>query len=660
MKLKGKLVLLFSIVAILAIVPITILGLRSVEEQATQKIDAKLTGTVDGIATELDGWIESNTKVVESVGNVIQDAVVKEDVKAEHLKAFEKESNAENMSALFVGFEDGTFVDGSGWEPEDDYDPRTRPWYQEVKETGKLAFSDPYLESVNNSYTISISAPLFDNENFGSFHGVIAGEVKLGTITDNIKRVKLDGGGFAFIIDSESNVLSHPDEKLFNTKLSENAEWKALASKMLGTGTGHTTFTYKKDEQLVMYKKIPSTGWIVAASVPKKAAYKEFYDLRNDYMLMSVVALAVVIALAFIIATSFSKPLIRLRETSQKMSEGDLTVTVPIKGKDEIADLGASFNAMAENLRGLLKKVSDSAVAVDSTSKDVHDHAGKTGSIAEQISTAVEELANGAAEQASSVYSGAEMVAGMTKSVDRISENVEKTVQMIGEANEAMREGVEVVVNQVDLAKVSRDSTVSVGESIKLLAEKSQKIEEIVGVIHNIAAQTNLLSLNAAIEAARAGEHGKGFAVVAEEVRKLAEQSAVSSDNIIELLNEIQSASLESVHEVQAAVEVAQKQEDAVNETKASFAKIKESIEGIVAQIHDVTSATEELHTNATSISDVISNVAAIAEESAASTEEVAASTQEQTVSIIKISELSEELTQNADQLLKEVQKFNI
>ncbi|HEY4553768.1 MAG TPA: methyl-accepting chemotaxis protein [Bacillaceae bacterium] len=660
MKLKGKLVLLFSIVAILAIVPITILGLRSVEEQATQKIDAKLTGTVDGIATELDGWIESNTKVVESVGNVIQDAVVKEDVKAEHLKAFEKESNAENMSALFVGFEDGTFVDGSGWEPEDDYDPRTRPWYQEVKETGKLAFSDPYLESVNNSYTISISAPLFDNENFGSFHGVIAGEVKLGTITDNIKRVKLDGGGFAFIIDSESNVLSHPDEKLFNTKLSENAEWKALASKMLGTGTGHTTFTYKKDEQLVMYKKIPSTGWIVAASVPKKAAYKEFYDLRNDYMLMSVVALAVVIALAFIIATSFSKPLIRLRETSQKMSEGDLTVTVPIKGKDEIADLGASFNAMAENLRGLLKKVSDSAVAVDSTSKDVHDHAGKTGSIAEQISTAVEELANGAAEQASSVYSGAEMVAGMTKSVDRISENVEKTVQMIGEANEAMREGVEVVVNQVDLAKVSRDSTVSVGESIKLLAEKSQKIEEIVGVIHNIAAQTNLLSLNAAIEAARAGEHGKGFAVVAEEVRKLAEQSAVSSDNIIELLNEIQSASLESVHEVQAAVEVAQKQEDAVNETKASFAIIKESIEGIVAQIHDVTSATEELHTNATSISDVISNVAAIAEESAASTEEVAASTQEQTVSIIKISELSEELTQNADQLLKEVQKFNI
>ncbi|WP_404316966.1 methyl-accepting chemotaxis protein [Bacillus lumedeiriae] len=315
---------------------------------------------------------------------------------------------------------------------------------------------------------------------------------------------------------------------------------------------------------------------------------------------------------------------------------------------------------MSNNLRGLIQQVADSAALVDSTSQHVHHYAENTGRIAEQISTAVEELANGSAEQAQSVHSGSEMVAGMTQSVYSISENVEKTVHMIDEADEAVKHGVDIVINQIELAKESRETTTSVGDSIELLAEKSQKIEEIVRVIHDIAEQTNLLALNAAIEAARAGEHGKGFSVVADEVRKLAEQSANSSGSIITLLKEIQDASKKSVSEVAVAINAVQKQETAVNDTSASFDRIKQSIEGIVSQIHGVSSAAESLNTNASSISEVISNVAAVAQESAASTEEVAASTQEQTTSVIKISELSEDLTHNAAALLKELQKFKI
>ncbi|KAB7705311.1 HAMP domain-containing protein [Bacillus aerolatus] len=658
MNLKRKLIVWFIVVAVVAIVPITILGLKSVEKQATQRIDAKLSGTVDAAASELNGWIESNTKVVETIGTVIQDAVPKEQVKNTHLQAFQRDSNSQNISALFVGYEDGTFIDGSGWVPESGYDARTRPWYAEVKKSGKLSYSDPYLEKVTNSSTVSISVPLL-NKN-GGFEGVIAGEVNLSTITDTIKKVKLDGDGYAFLIDKNSTILSHPDDKLFNKKMLDDANLKPLVVDMLASESGKKEYVVQNEERLMMYKKIPSTDWVVAASVSKDAAYKEFYSLRNQYVLMSIGTLIIVAFLAFMIATRMVKPLVRLKETSQKMSQGDLTAHVAVKGRDEIADLGHSFNAMSDNLRGLIQKVADSAVIVDSTSQNVYNHAENTGRIAEQISTAVEELANGSAEQAQSVHSGSEMVAGMTESVHSISQNVEQTVHMIDEANHAMKNGVEIVVNQVDLAKESRDTTIRVGESIELLAEKSQKIEEIVGVIHNIAEQTNLLSLNAAIEAARAGEHGKGFSVVAEEVRKLAEQSAVSSESIIALIKEIQYASKKSVSEVATAIDVAQKQEAAVNETKASFDKIEQSVEGIVVQIQEVSSAAEDLHMNASNISEVISNVAAVAEESAASTEEVAASTQEQATSVMKISELSEDLTQNADVLLKEVQKFKI
>nr|WP_249316808.1 methyl-accepting chemotaxis protein [Bacillus sp. FJAT-50079] len=656
--MKGKLVVLFIVLAMVTMLPLTILGLRSVEKQATQKIDAQLTGTVDTVANELNGWIDANTKVVETIGTVIEDAVPKEELKESHLRAYQKESNAKNISALFVGFSDNTFIDGSGWVPDSDYDVTTRPWYEEVEKSGKLHYSDPYLEKVNNTYTVSIGVPLLNNQ--GKFEGVIAGEVSLETITEAIQKINLDGKGYAFLIDKHGTVLSHPNEELVNTNLTTDATFKEVATTMLTNKSGQKEFNVENEDRLIMFKEISSTGWIIGASVPKSAAYKELSDLRNQYVYISLGVLILIVILAYVIATGLSRPLARLQQTTQEMSLGDLTAHVDVKGKDEMAMLGSSFNTMADNIRGLIQQVAHSADSVGATAKDVSNHAETTGKISEQISTAIEELANGATDQAQSVYNGSEMVASMTQSVQRISESVEETVQMIDEANDAVKDGEEIVANQVVLSMKGKDTTVGVSNSIELLVEKSQRIEEIVGVIHNIAAQTNLLALNAAIEAARAGEHGKGFAVVAEEVRKLAEQSAGSSENIIELLKEIQQASLKSVNEVKAAIDVATKQETAVNETKATFHKIKQSMEGIVVQIHGVATSADQLNTDASSISDVISDVAAVAEESAASTEEVSASTIEQTEAIARITELSDELTESAHALLKEVQKFHI
>ncbi|KAG2872203.1 hypothetical protein PC115_g24667, partial [Phytophthora cactorum] len=199
-----------------------------------------------------------------------------------------------------------------------------------------------------------------------------------------------------------------------------------------------------------------------------------------------------------------------------------------------------------------------------------------------------------------------------------------------------------------------------VGESITLLAEKSQKIEDIVGMIRGIASQTNLLALNASIEAARAGEHGRGFAVVAEEVRKLAEQSSDSAQDIIVLLDEIQAASRQSVSEVTSAEQGIEQQVAAVHEMRESFTRIKQSIDGIDSQLQLVSSATTELDDSSGKIAEVISSVAAMSEQSAASTEEVASSTQEQFNYITSISERSNELAQHANALYEEVKKFKI
>lgn len=657
MSVKIKLIILFVIVALITIVPTSYLSLNSLEQQATQRINNKLSGTASTVTSDLNGWMQGNVKVLKTLGTVLKDAVPEDKLSTAYLQAHKNDDIANSMASIYVGYEDGSFIESSGWTDKT-YDPRQRPWYQEAKKTGKLVITDPYQDVGSTDYMVSISYPIKDKN--GQFLGVIGCDILLTQITSIVNKVNLDGMGFAFLLDKNGTVLAHPDKKLVNTKLKDDADFKPIVGDMLSKSSGQAEYTHTGQTQILVYQTIPSTGWILATSVSKDQAYQQLTDIRNQFLLTNLIVLIVIIALAYFISIGIIKPLSRLKATSQLMSEGDLTVKVPVKGKDEIAQLGYSFNAMAENLRNLLQKVADSASTMDTTSKNMHSHASDSGKIAEQISTAVEELAKGATDQAESVFRGAEMVTEMTGSVQRISQNVERTVQMIDQVNEAVHDGFSTIVNQVELAEESRMTTSDVGDSIQLLADKSNRIEEIVGVIHNIAEQTNLLALNASIEAARAGEHGRGFAVVAGEVRKLAEQSAVSSDNIIVLIKEIQQATLQSVDKVSKAKQVVEYQEAAVNDTRASFDKIKESIDSIVVQIHEVSSAESVLSVNASDISDVISNVAAVAEQSAASTEEVASSAHEQSGSIIQISELSGELTKNADSLLDEVGKFKI
>ncbi|MNS46691.1 Methyl-accepting chemotaxis protein McpB [compost metagenome] len=657
MSVKYKLIILFIIVALITIVPTSYLSLSSLEQQATQRINNKLSGTASTVTSDLNGWMQGNVKVLKTLGTVLKDAVPEDKLTTAYLQAHKNDDIANSMASIYVGYEDGNFIESSGWTDKT-YDPRQRPWYQEAKKTGKLVITDPYQDVGSTDYMVSISYPIKDKN--GQFLGVIGCDILLTQITSIVNKVNLDGMGFAFLLDKNGTILAHPDKKLVNTKLKDNADFKPIVGDMLSKSSGQAEYLHTGQTQILVYQTIPSTGWILATSVSKDLAYQQLTDIRNQFLLTNLIVLIVIIAFAYFISIGIIKPLSRLKVTSQLMSEGDLTVKVPVKGKDEIAQLGHSFNAMAENLRNLLQKVADSASIMDTTSKNMHSHASDSGKIAEQISTAVEELAKGATDQAESVFRGAEMVTEMTGSVQRISQNVERTVQMIDQVNEAVHDGFSTIVNQVELAEESRMTTSDVGDSIQLLADKSNRIEEIVGVIHNIATQTNLLALNASIEAARAGEHGRGFAVVAGEVRKLAEQSAVSSDNIIVLIKEIQQATLQSVDKVSKAKQVVEYQEAAVNDTRASFDKIKESIDSIVVQIHEVSSAESVLSVNASDISDVISNVAAVAEQSAASTEEVASSAHEQSGSIIQISELSGELTKNADSLLDEVGKFKI
>lgn len=610
-------------------------------------------------ANQLDSWLSSNAKVVETLGFVIQEGIPDGELTENYFSIMNLGTNKESMSDFYFGYEsDGTFMNGSDWTPDADYDPRQRPWYMEAKQASKLIFSDPYQDMMSKQYAVSIAMPV--NEKNGGIQGIVAGDLLLSTITETVGKINLDGLGYAFLLDKKGMILAHPDEQQVNTSAAENIELKPLLAGMQANVIGQQSFSFEGENYLLYYNQIPSTGWIVGSVITEKLAFADYFKLRNQYMIIILATLLIVMVASYFIATQFAKPLHRLRATSQQMSEGDFTGRVSIKGKDEFAELGTAFNLMSDKLSALLKQVAESAVQVHSVSVEMDEHTNNTQRISQQIALATEELAKGSSSQADSVYAGSERLSEMSESARGISHSVEQSVAMMNEAGTAMQEGLQAVDHQVKLAADNRKSIDRVGESIALLADKSQKIEVIVGVIRGIASQTNLLALNAAIEAARAGENGRGFAVVADEVRKLAEQSSGSAGDIIVLLDEIQAASRQSVSEVSHAEGFVEQQVTAVNETRDSFERIRQSIDGIGSHIRTVSVSTAEFDDNAGKISEVIASVAAMSQQSAASTEEVASSTQEQFEFISNISERSNELSQHANALFEEVKKFKI
>ncbi|ANY69265.1 hypothetical protein BBD42_24365 [Paenibacillus sp. BIHB 4019] len=659
MKLKMKLMLMFVLTVIFAATPLVAAGLYHIEKQSARGVDARLEGTMASAANQLDSWLSSNAKVVETLGFVIQEGIPEGELTENYFSIMNLGTNKENMSDFYFGYEsDGTFMNGSDWSPDADYDPRQRPWYMEAKQANKLIFSDPYQDMMSKQYAVSIAMPV--NGKNGGIQGIVAGDLLLSTITETVSKINLDGLGYAFLLDKKGMILAHPDEQQVNTSAAENAALKPLLAGMQANAIGQQSFSLEGEPYLLYYNQIPSTGWIVGSVISEKLAFANYFKLRNQYIVIISATLLIVMAASYFIATRFSKPLHRLRIISHQMSEGDFTGRVTLKGKDEFAELGIAFNLMSDKLSALLQQVAESAGRVHSVSVEMEEHTNNTQRISQQIALATEELAKGSSSQADSVYAGSERLSEMSESARSISHSVEQSVAMINEAGSAMSAGLQAVDDQVKLAADNRKSIDRVGKSIALLVDKSQKIEVIVGVIRGIASQTNLLALNAAIEAARAGENGRGFAVVADEVRKLAEQSTGSAGDIIVLLDEIQAASRQSVSEVSHAEGYVEQQVAAVYETRDSFERIQQSIDGIGSQIRAVSVSTAELDDNAGKISEVIASVAAMSQQSAASTEEVASSTQEQFEFISSISERSNELTQHAHALFEEVNKFKI
>jgi methyl-accepting chemotaxis protein len=399
--------------------------------------------------------------------------------------------------------------------------------------------------------------------------------------------------------------------------------------------------------------------WLVG--VPNLPYDNMVTSFRNDVVIFGVVGLIVAIICSALVAEMNSRPLLRLRDMANQVAEGDLSIeALTLNRKDELGHLANSIDKMVSNLRTLIYEVNQAAVQVAASSEELTASTEHATKATEQITATMQDVAIGAENQMKGILESERAIEDMATGIQKVAE----TSTVVSEASYEMEKqaeqgnvSIQEAIAQMNMIRTKVER--STGD-FKLLEHRSQEIGQIVELITGIAAQTNLLALNAAIEAARAGEHGRGFAVVADEVRKLAEQSGNSAAQIANLIEVIQADTAKAVgtmdeiaHEVESGV-------SDVNIAGDAFQRILRSAKQVANQVQEVTAFSQEMSANAQIVAESVEQATQIAQSSANSAQNVAASSEEQLASVEEISASAESLSDMANELQLLVSRFKV
>lgn len=549
----------------------------------------------------------------------------------------------------------------------DQYNYFQYDWYKNGIQLDKgVAWTEPYVDSVSGVAMLTISSPIVVGD---KKIGITTADISLKGLQNYVKNIKVGRQGYAFVVTSQGYYLA--DRKASNdlkrkiTEASDASERETGKAILASAAAGTKAAVFRGEKAIISYAPIGDTGLKLVDVLPDSEAFARLGQMKRNTVINLTLSLILFgLLLYYVMQIRIVKPLQALMMAAGRVAGGDLTIDQTIqtlsKSQDETGRLAKSFGEMVEGMRHLVSQINGAVDAVTVSSQQVAASAGEFSKASEQVAATIADLAEGANKQAEAAQEGNHMVADMLAQLALVVENTQILKKLTGDVSEVMKEGsgkVEILKARME---ESRSVSQKVGEAISSLSDKSKAIGDIVAVISEIAEQTNLLALNAAIEAARAGEQGRGFAVVAEEVRKLAEQSAGSSNEIRSLIDEIRQGINLAVGDMQKEVLVVVEQDQAVEETSRAFTKIKEVVESVNEKIDEASESAQQLKERAQSIGAKIEMIADVTQENASGTEEVAASSQEQVASIEEISAAAARLAELTEGLKENTKKFRL
>ncbi len=513
-----------------------------------------------------------------------------------------------------VYFDDGTVDDAYGFD-----------FYEDYKESDKKqAITDPFGDTLDTSLILVCKSVSMRKENVG----FIAGAVSLSTIQTSIMNIKgadiRSDEGYGMLIGSTGMAVAHPELEeniTFNFLDSDAYGYEGMSevvAYMISGEDGYGWIKHEGKKQLIVYRPVSGTEWSFAIVIPESTVLSTASELTGVMMMIIIIIAVLLVAGSAVSIWRRLKPLRVLDRQLNEIASGnaDLTQRIPVTKFDDVGSVTTGFNTFMDKLHNIVKDIKESKVHLDNSEIEMHSGIGdNTDSVTDIManismvrseiqnqSSSVSETAGAVNEIASNIESLERMIEKQASGVSEASAAVEQMIGNIASVNHSVEMMADSFTDLETKAKAGIVKQTEMGQKVNQIKDQSQMLQEANKVIQSIAAQTNLLAMNAAIEAAHAGEAGKGFSVVADEIRKLSENSTMQSKTIGEQLKSITGsidtvveASVETSNTFGAVTDSIQSTDELVRQIKSAMEEQQQGSKQIIEVLHTMSDSTAEV-----------------------------------------------------------------